>query len=231
MPTVAPRAGGWDGVRAWRFLRASRGYREAWARRRPPPGLPERAPFPVRLQTAADLAAPSWGMAAWEDPHGARPLAPFWARAGVVEGRVTRDAPPLVRLADEGGASLSGLRLADGGLMLRIERDGRSVQVRLPPATVFPEDGGLRLVLVREVARIEDAWPDGPAPRQGGARGTANCWRRWRARRRGSPSRRSRCASGAGRGSRRSITPAAGCTVSVWRDRPCGETAWSRSLW
>ncbi len=22
-----------------------------------------------------------------------------------------------------------------------------------------------------------------------------------------------------------------GCTVSVWRDRPCGETAWSRSLW
>ncbi len=21
------------------------------------------------------------------------------------------------------------------------------------------------------------------------------------------------------------------CGVSVWRDRPCGETAWSRSLW
>ena len=59
---------GWDGVRAWRFIRASGGYRKAWRRHNPPPGLPEQAPFPVRLQTGVDLAALEWGMFAWEGP-------------------------------------------------------------------------------------------------------------------------------------------------------------------
>ena len=59
---MARRVGGWDAVRAWRFIRASKAYRAAWARRRHLSGLPERAPFPVRLQTAADLAAAAWGM-------------------------------------------------------------------------------------------------------------------------------------------------------------------------
>ena len=44
--------------------------------------------------------------------------------------------PFLVRLAREGGATLSGLRLADGRLMLRIERPG--VLVRLPAGRCFP---------------------------------------------------------------------------------------------
>ncbi len=209
---MARRVGGWDAVRAWRFIRASKAYRNAWKRRRPQPGLPERGPFPVRLQTSADLAAMAWGMAAWEDPHAALPLAPFWARAGAIEGRVTHDTPPLVRLAAEGGATLSGLRLADGALLLRIERPGVSVAVRLPAGTVFPEDGGLRLVLEREVARIEDVWSGFPAPRPGRARGgtVSFCWR-WRWKRRGLRSATTRCASGSRRGSRKTTTPAAGC--------------------
>ena len=72
---------GWDGVRAWRFIRASEGYRKAWRRHNPPLGLPEPAPFPVRLQTGVDLAALEWGMFAWEDPYAERPTAPFWVRA------------------------------------------------------------------------------------------------------------------------------------------------------
>ena len=209
---MARQVRGWDALRAWRFIRASRAYRDAWAKRLPMPGLPERAPFPVRLQTAADLAAAAWGMAAFEDPHAERPLAPFWTHAGVIDGRVAPDAPPLARLAYEGGAELSGLRLGDGALMLRIERAGRSVQVRLPRGAVFPEDGGL--LLVREVAAIEDVWLGAPVPRPGRGRGrteTENfCWR-WKARRKGSPGARSRCGSGAGSGSRRSTTTAAGC--------------------
>ncbi len=210
---MARRVGGWDALRAWRFIGASKAYRNAWKRRRPQPGLPERAPFPVRLQTSADLAAMAWGMAAWEDPHAALPLAPFWARAGVIEGRVTHDTPPLVRLASEGDATLSGLRLADGALLLRIERPGVSVPVRLPAGTVFPGDGGLRLVLEREVARIEDVWSGFPAPRPGRARGTGTvsfCWR-WRWRPKGSRSATTRCASGSRRRSRKTTTPAAGC--------------------
>ena len=212
---MARQVRGWDALRAWRFIRASRAYRDAWAKRRHLSGLPERAPFPVRLQTAADLAAAAWGMAAFEDPHAERPLAPFWTQAGVIDGRVAPDAPPLARLAAEGGAHLTGLRLGDGALMLRIEREGRSVQVRFPRGAVFPEDGGL--LLVREVATIEDVWLGAPAPRPGRGRGrteteTENfCWR-WKARRKGSPGARSRSASGAWSGSRRSTTKAAGCT-------------------
>ena len=209
---MARQVRGWDALRAWRFIRASKAYRDAWAKRLPMPGLPERAPFPVRLQTAADLAAAAWGMAAFEDPYAERPLAPFWMQAGVIDGRVAKGAPPLARLAAEGGATLSGLRLGDGALMLRIEREGRSVQVRLPRGAVFPEDGGL--LLVREVATIEDVWLGAPVPRPGRARGrteTPNfCWR-WKARRKGSPGARSRCGYGAGSGSRRSTTTAAGC--------------------
>ena len=212
---MARQVRGWDAVRAWRFIRASKAYRSAWGRHRLPPGLPERAPFPVRLRTAADAGALRFGMLAWEDPYADLPLAPFWAGAGVIEGRVTFDMPPLVRLAVEGGAALSGLRLADGALMLRIERPGVSVPVRLPPGTDFPEDGGLRLVVERDVARIEDVWSGLPVPRPGrrarGTTGTASsCWR-WRARRRGLRCGSSRSGSGAGSGSRRNTMSASGC--------------------
>jgi len=212
---VARQLRGWDPLRAWRFIRASKAYRSAYAKRRPFPGLPERAPFPVRLRTAADAGAMRFGMMAWEDPYAALPLAPFWVHAGVVDATVTFDTPPLVRLAAEGGASLTGLRLDDGALMVRIESEGRAVQVRFADTGAFPEDGGLRLVQYREVETLADIWSGAPLPRPGRARGTAAtasfCWRS-RRRRTGSRSATTRCASGSRRTSRRTTTPAAGCT-------------------
>ena len=212
---MARQVRGWDAVRAWRFIRASKAYRTAWDRHRPQPGLPERAPFPVRLRTAADAGALAWGMAAWEDPYAELPLAPFWVSAGVTDGRVARGAAPLVRLAAESGTALTGLRLDDGALMVRIEEPGRSMQVRFPAGTVFPEDGGLHLI--REVERIEDVWLGAPLPRSGRARGTTAtgsfCWRS-NARRRGLRCASSRSGSGAPNGSRRNTTPASGCTCA-----------------
>ena len=204
---------GWDGVRAWRFIRASRGYRKAWRRRGPPPGLPERAPFPVRLQTAVDLVALEWDLLAWEDPYAVNgPIAPFWARAEISDGMVAPGAPPLAVLAAEGNASLSGLRLGDGALMLRIERNGVAAQIRIPGGEAFPEEGGL--LLVREVEQIEDVWSGVPAPRRGRVRGTGitSFYWRWRARPRAGRTGRSPRRSGAGTGSTRNITPTAGCT-------------------
>ena len=58
--------------------------RDAWEKRRFLPGLPERAPFPVRLQTAAM----AWGMAPSVDPRAERPLAPFWTYTGTIDRRV-----------------------------------------------------------------------------------------------------------------------------------------------
>ena len=203
----------WDPVRAWRFIRASAGYRKAWRRRLPPPGLPEAAPFPVRLQTAADLAALDWGLLAWEDPFEENgTVSPFWARGPMADARVIRNAAPLTALAAVGGASLQGLRLAEGALVLKVERPGAAVQVRLPAGAAFLEDGGLELV--RTVVRIEDVWSGVPAPRPGRVRGKgiANCWPRWREAQRGGPTGRSRRRSGARTGRRKSITSAVGCT-------------------
>lgn len=203
----------WDPVRAWRFIRASEGYRRAWLRRAPFPGLPEAAPFPVRLQTAADLAALDWGLLAWEDPYDEDgPVSPFWARRPMADGRAVRDAAPLAALAAAGGSALAGLRLADGALVLKAERSGAAVQVRLPGGAAFPDDAGLELV--RAVLRIEDLWSGVPAPRPGRARGTeiASCWPPWKGARRAGRTGISRRRSGARTGRRRSILWAAGCT-------------------
>ncbi len=201
----------WDPLRAWRFVRASKAYREAWRRHAPPPGLPEPAPFPVRLQTGVDLAALEWGLLAWEDPYASCALSPFWARAPMAEGMVAPGGPPLAALAAADGAALSGLRTADGALVVKVERPGRAVQLRIPGGGAFPEDGGL--LFVRRVASMEDVWSGAAAPRPGRVRGTgiaSFCWR-WKARRRGFPTARSRRRSGARSGPGPSIAPTAGC--------------------
>lgn len=203
----------WDPVRAWLFLRASRAYREAWKRRKPQPGLPEAAPFPVRLQTVADLAALRFGLHAWEDPYAKDgPLAPFYAGVATPDGQVAPGGAPLAELAAAGNAGISGLRLADGALILRIERDGRSTRLRIAGGARFPRDGGL--LMVREVLRIEDIWSGDPAPRPGRVRGTgiASCWLSWKAMRRAGRTATSRRRSGARSASPRSTSPAAGCT-------------------
>ncbi|MDE0705858.1 MAG: hypothetical protein OXH59_19270 [Rhodospirillaceae bacterium] len=208
---MARRVGTWDAVRAWRYIRTSREYRDGYARRGRLPGLPERAPFPLRLRTAADIGAMRWGMLAWEDPYETLPLAPFWADAGVIAGRLTGDSPSLVRMAAEGRATVSGLRLGDGGLMLRIEQgDDRAVLVRLPPGAAPDEGSGL--MVGRDLARIEDIWQGVPAPRPGRARrgtSTSFCWRS-KGTRGGFPGAASRRACGTRSGSRRNTPPTAG---------------------
>ena len=204
----------WDPVRAWLFLRASRTYRAAWKGRKPHPGLPEAAPFPVRLQTAADLAARRFGLHAWENPYAKDgPLAPFWAGAATPDGRVAPGGAPLAELAAAVDAGLSGLRLADGALILRIEQDGRSMQLRIGGGARFPRDGGL--LIVREVLRIEDIWSGVPAPRSGRVRGTgiASCWLSWKGTRRAVRTATSQRRSGAPSASPRNTTPTAGCTL------------------
>ena len=59
-----------EGPRAWQVLRRLPGYQAGWRRRRGrlQPCLTERAPFPIRLQTAADVAAARFGLLEWLDP-------------------------------------------------------------------------------------------------------------------------------------------------------------------
>ena len=190
----------WDPVRAWRFLRASKGYRAAWRRRRPQPGLLEPAPFEIRWQTASDAGALRWGLHAWANPDVVDgPISPFWAGGTMIDGRVERNGAPLAELAAAGEVGLTGLRVGSS-LILKIEQEDAAVQVRIPDGGAFPPDGGL--LLVREVTRIDDVWSGVPGPASGRGRGerTKNCCSCWNAKPRGCRAGRSPSRSGAGTG-------------------------------
>lgn len=161
------------GVWAWEFLRRNPGYRRAWRRRAPLPGLPEPARFPVRWQTAVDRKALRWGLLAWEDPFADDGLlSPFWADMPVLEGVVRPGGVPFAVLAAAGKATVAGLRLGDGELILGVALAGAAVQVRLPGDMALPEDDGLGLV--RDVAVLEDLWIPPSAPRRRRGAGTTS---------------------------------------------------------
>ena len=76
----------------------------------------EPGPFPIRLQTAADLEAVRFDLLAWADPHRADGTAsPFWVQSEMVEAVPEPDAEPLVAQVAADGGSLEGLRLANSG--------------------------------------------------------------------------------------------------------------------
>ena len=166
--------GGGAGV--WPFLRCTRDYRKAWRAHAQPPEY-EDAPFPVRLQSEADLEAErGWRMLAWEDPFDEDgPASPFWADAPMLSGEGSDAAPPLLPLLAGAGARLDGLRLRDGGLVLKAEKGGTAVQLRIDGDGPLKAGGGVRLYhdwglcLPVEIARMTDLWSvsGGPDPRTG----------------------------------------------------------------
>ena len=169
------------GGRAWQFLRCNAAYRAAWRRRHPQPGLPEQGPFQVRLQTASDLAASRWGLLAWADPDEQDgTISPFWLEAPMLPAGISKGASPLVPGLAALGASLSGLRLANSDLILKIERGHAATQLRIPAGTGFGEADGvlaqhdILLSPAEFSSRLREAcalmsWE---VPRWGGGRGT-----------------------------------------------------------
>ena len=168
------------GKRAWEYLRRWSAYGKAWRRRQAGRGLAESAPFPVRLQTGADLKAARWGLLAWEDPEEPGGGTPFWAVAPTLEAATSPGTTPLLPWLDEVGAALSGLRLAGGELILKIELGRTAAQLRIATGRVpGPEDGVVgEHDLLRApsafIARLEDACAlvSGTNPREGGGWGT-----------------------------------------------------------
>ena len=159
-----------DGIRAWLFLRRVEDYRAAWRAHAGPPAAPGAIPepgqaFPIRVQTRADLEAARFDLLAWQDPRGGGgPASPFWVQDGMVEAVVAPGAEPLAELVAAGGGAVEGLRLLDGGLVLKIEHDGRAVQVLLRDAGPFPPGAGIELRhpfglrLPQGMRRLLDFW-------------------------------------------------------------------------
>ena len=157
----------------WTALRRDRDYVADWRAHCGERQPLEAAPFPVRTQTRADLEAARWGLLAWEDPAVGMAGSPFWVEAQMPRGRLDEpdDAArtPILALLEEAGATLTGLRLRDGGLVLRIARGRGSGQVGLADA-----DAGdaARCVLSIRVS-LDDKFPENLA------RAGAVCWVVW----------------------------------------------------
>ena len=171
-----------DGVLAWKVLRQVVEYGEAWRRHAAAAdvsGAPEPGPFPIRIQTKADLAAERFEMLAWENPWTADgPASPFWRQDGMPECVLEPDAAPLLGLMGDRGA-VEGLRLLGGGLVLKIEHGGAAVQIDLGNVARLPDDSGISirhpfgLRMPLSVRRLLDFWnvAGRPVPRNGQGRG------------------------------------------------------------
>ena len=167
-----------DGHGPGRFSAATGTYRAAWRENSAPPTY-EDAPFPVRIRPEADLAAEEpWRLLAWEDADGGS-ASPFFADAPMLEGVGSPRATPLLRLLAEASATVAGLRLADGALVLKVEMNGRAVQVRLVDDGPLMAGRGVRLIhdwglrQPVDIVRLTDLWSvsGGSVPQNGSGGG------------------------------------------------------------
>lgn len=173
-----------EDTRAWRLLRGLRAYRAAWELQAEAPAFEEGAAFPVRIQSEADLLARDpWQIAAWENPFARDgPASPFLAGEPMLEGEGSSKARPFLPLLAEAGGRIDGLRFLDGTLIVKIEQDGRAVQIMVTKDGPVLAGGGLRLYhdygleLPMDIARLADLWSvsGGPVPRQGRVRWARN---------------------------------------------------------
>ena len=178
----APAAGG--DTRIWKLLRNLGAYQEAFEAHAESPAYEEETAFPVRVQSAADLAARDpWQIEAWENPFARDgPTSPFLSGEPTLEGEGSSKARPFLPMLADAGARIDGLRLLDGTLIVKIEQDGRAVQILVTKEGPLLAGGGLRLYhdygleLPIEIARLIDLWSvsGGPAPRRGRGRWARN---------------------------------------------------------
>ena len=156
------------GAHAWAYLRRDPDYRAAWASHSGVPRF-EAAGFPVRVQDEADLLAEAaWSLLAWEDPSAEAWRSPFWSGVPMLVGEPDPepwpDATPLLGLLAAAGATVEGLRLVSGRLVVKAELGNAVLQILVPSGRAFgPADGivaklDLSLPLEAAVGRVEDLW-------------------------------------------------------------------------
>ena len=177
------------GVRAWRFLKRSPRYITDWWMTTAGTPSPTAEPFPMRTQMREDLKAAGWGLLAWEDPLGEGAASPFWAEAPTLRAVPAPDGPALTDLLSGPGVRVSGLRLLDGTVVLKVEQGDAAVQMRIAAGASFDPAGGVDIALPAELdlrtrlRRISELWPIAAADSKKAAGGfwTRSCCWRWTA--------------------------------------------------
>ena len=106
----------------WHALRSNPDYKADWLAHGAAPPVVESAGFALRAQTEADLEAARWGLLAWEDPRERSKFKPFWIDEKMLMAVVVEPGDPVGRMARATGMSVSGLRLLDSALVLKVHR-------------------------------------------------------------------------------------------------------------
>ena len=137
---------------AWQSLRSNPDYRAGWKAHASATPVLEPAPFPLRVQSEADLMALPWGLLAWEDPRVRNRAMPFRSDLPMVRAEAVepegRDCPAMRDLVRESAAGFTGLRLRDGTVVLKAERRRRVEQVRVTNSEAFDPAGSGLVTLV-----------------------------------------------------------------------------------
>ena len=115
----------------WHALRSDPDYKADWRTHGCAPAVVDAAGFALRVQTEADLEAARWGLLAWEDPRERSKFRPFWIDEKMLMAVVVEPGDPVGRMARATGMSVSGLRLLDGALVLKVHRGRRVEQIRV----------------------------------------------------------------------------------------------------
>ena len=121
----------------WHALRSDPGYRADWRAHGGAPAVVEAAGFALRAQTEADLEAALWGLLAWEAPRERSRFRPFWIDEKMLMAVVVEAGDPIGEIARATGMSVSGLRLLDGALVLKVHRGRRVEQIRVSEGDSF----------------------------------------------------------------------------------------------
>ena len=115
----------------WHALRSNPDYKADWRANGGAPAVVESAGLALRVQTEADLEAARWGLLAWEDPRERSKFKPFWIDEKMLMAAVVEPGDPVGILARATGMNVSGLRLLDGALVLKVKRGRRVEQIRV----------------------------------------------------------------------------------------------------
>ncbi len=121
----------------WHALRCNPDYRADWRAHGGAPPVVESAGFALRAQTEADREAARWGLLAWEDPRERSGFKPFWIDEKMLMAVVVEPGDPVGMMARETGMAVSGLRLLDGALVLKVKRWRRVEQIRVQEGDSF----------------------------------------------------------------------------------------------
>ena len=121
----------------WHALRADPGYKADWRAHGGAPPVVESAGFALRTQTEADLEAARWGLLAWENPRERSRFRPFWIDEKMLKAAAVEAGDRFGEIARATGMSVSGLRLLDGALVLKVHRGQRVEQIRVSERDAF----------------------------------------------------------------------------------------------